>query len=50
MARNRVQFQKELSLAEFSDRYGTEEKCQAALIAVRWPDVFVLPALRQRSP
>jgi hypothetical protein len=29
MGRNRVQFQKGLSLAEFHERYGTEEKCQA---------------------
>ncbi len=27
MGRNRVQFQKGLSLAEFHERYGTEEKC-----------------------
>jgi hypothetical protein len=43
MARNRMQFQKGLSLAEFHERYGTEEKCQAALIAMRWPDGFLCP-------
>jgi hypothetical protein len=43
MARNRVQFQKGLSLPEFYERYVTEEKCQAALIAMGWPDGFVCP-------
>lgn len=43
MARNKVQFQKGLSLAEFYRRYGTEEQCHAALIAMRWPDGFVCP-------
>ncbi len=43
MARNRVQFQKGLSLAEFHERYGTEERCQDALMAMRWPDGFVCP-------
>ena len=43
MARNRVQFQKGLSLAEFHERYGNEEKCEATLIAMRWPDGFVCP-------
>lgn len=32
MAINQVQFQKRLSMAEFPDRYGTEEKCHAALV------------------
>jgi len=31
MARNRVQFQKGLSMAAFNQRYGTEEQCEAAL-------------------
>ena len=43
MARNRVQFQKGLSLSGFLDRYGTEEQCHAALVAWRWPDGFVCP-------
>ncbi len=43
MARNRVQFQKGLSLAGFHERDGAEEKCQTALIAMRWPDGFVCP-------
>jgi ribosomal protein L37AE/L43A len=40
MAMNRVQFQRGLSMAEFLDRYGSEDKCEAALIAVRWPKGF----------
>jgi ribosomal protein L37AE/L43A len=44
MAMNRVQFQAGLSMAEFLDRYGSEAQCEAALVAVRWPDGFVCPA------
>ncbi len=43
MGINRVQFQKGLSIAEFKERYGTEEKCHAALVASRWPTGFVCP-------
>jgi transposase-like protein len=43
MARNRVQFQKGLSEAEFEQFYGTEEKCRDNLIASRWPDGFECP-------
>jgi len=43
MARNRVQFQKGLSMAEFNRRFGTEDQCHAALVKMRWPDGFVCP-------
>ena len=43
MARNKVQFQKGLSLADFNRRYGCEEQCHAALVDMRWPDGFVCP-------
>ena len=43
MARNRVQFQKGLSEADFDKSYATEEKCHAALVAWRWPDGFECP-------
>ena len=43
MARNPVQFQKGLSLTEFSGRYGREEQCHAALIEMRWPEGLVCP-------
>jgi ribosomal protein L37AE/L43A len=44
MAMNRVQFQPGLSMAEFLNRYGSEDKCEAALAAARWPQGFVCPA------
>ena len=49
MARNPVQFQKGLSLIEFNRRYGTDEQCHAALIAMRWPDGFVCPHCKGRK-
>ena len=50
MPMNRVQFQPGLSMAEFMDRYGTEEQCEAALIAARWPRGFnVRPAAARRG-
>jgi hypothetical protein len=44
MAINGVQFQRGLSMAEFMDRYGSEEKCEAVLMDWRWPTGFVCPA------
>jgi ribosomal protein L37AE/L43A len=44
MAMNRVQFQRGLSMAEFFERYGSEDKCEAALVASRWPRGFACPA------
>lgn len=46
MSINQVQFQRGLSMAEFMERYGTEEKCHAALVASRWPDGFRCPVCR----
>ncbi len=43
MGINLVQFQKGLSMGQFMERYGTEEKCHAAVVALRWPDGFVCP-------
>lgn len=37
MAINRIQFQAGLSLREFYERYASEEQCEAALVAARWP-------------
>ena len=31
-------------MAEFMDRFGTDEKCEAALVASRWPSGFACPA------
>ena len=44
MAMNRVQFQRGLSMAEFMDQYGSDEQCEAALIASRWRAGFGCPA------
>ena len=44
MKMNRVQFQAGLSMPEFFERYGCEQKCRQALAAARWPDGFVCPA------
>ena len=44
MAKNRVQFQPGLSMAEFMDRYGSEASCEAALIGSRWPKGFACPS------
>ena len=44
MARNRVQFQKGLSLSAFLDQYGDEPACYRALYQLRWPNGFRCPA------
>ena len=48
MTMNRVQFQRGLSMAEFMDRYGSDDKCEAALIESRWPAAS--PARRAARP
>ena len=49
MARNRVQFQKGLDMAEFQRLYGTEDLCHAALVKMRWPEGFVCPKCAGRK-
>lgn len=44
MAMNRVQFQPGLSMHAFMDLYGTQEKCEAAVIGWRWPKGYVCPS------
>src|SRR5215208_1174547 len=44
MARNKVQFQKGLSEAQFAVLYGTEAQCREAVTRWRWPSGFVCPA------
>jgi hypothetical protein len=44
MSKNRVQFQKGMSLSGYMVQYGTEEQCQQALFAWRWPQGFVCPS------
>jgi len=40
MAKNKVQFQKGISLSEFIKDYGSEEQCFESLSGWRWPDGF----------
>src|SRR3954464_8488410 len=43
MARNKVQFQKGLSEAQFAVLYGTEPQCREAVMRWRWPSGFLCP-------
>lgn len=43
MPMNRAQFQPGLSMFEFMQRYGTEEQCEAAVAAMRWPQGYRCP-------
>ena len=43
IARNVVQFQKGLSEPAFEQEYGSEEQCQAIVVAARWPRGFECP-------
>ena len=36
---NAIQFQPGLSLPRFQALYGTEQQCESALVAARWPQV-----------
>lgn len=40
---NKVQFQKGLKMADFLEKYSTEEQCESAVEASRWPDGFACP-------
>ena len=37
MSMNAIQFQRGLSLPQFQALYGTEQQCEGALVAARWP-------------
>jgi len=41
--KNKVQFQKGLSLSDFFQHYETNEKCSEALFKWRWPDGYICP-------
>ena len=43
MARNKVQFQKSMSIHTFIQRYGDEAQCQQRLFDIRWPQGFQCP-------
>jgi transposase-like protein len=41
MAQNKVQYQLGLPMLEFVDLYGSQDRCEAAIRAWRWPDGFI---------
>lgn len=43
MAQNKVQYQRDLSMPEFFDRYGLPAQCEALIRTWRWPEGFVCP-------
>jgi transposase-like protein len=49
MKKNKIQFQKGLSLSEFLKDYGTEEQCLKAMIKLRWPEGFMCPRCQYKS-
>ncbi|MBF0448864.1 MAG: diguanylate cyclase [Magnetococcales bacterium] len=49
MPNSDIQLQQGLSLIQFMDLYGTDEKCCQALFNVRWPEGFQCPKCKKRS-
>jgi len=43
MAMNKIQFQRGMSYEQFNQRYGTEERCEEALVKSRWPQGYCCP-------
>jgi transposase-like protein len=43
MRKKIMDMRKGMSLYEFQERYGTEQQCRDALLALRWPNGFVCP-------
>jgi transposase-like protein len=43
MAMNRIQFQPEMSVFEFFEKFETEAQCEAAVEYARWPEGFRCP-------
>lgn len=43
MRKNEIQMQPGLSLSQFFDKYGTEQKCEEVLEKSRWPEGFHCP-------
>ena len=43
MPKNKIQFQKGLSLPKFLNSYGKEEQCEKALYTMRWPQGLICP-------
>jgi hypothetical protein len=49
MAKNRIQFQKGLSVEGFRARYGTDQQCRKAVGKTRWPKGFECPSCGGRG-
>jgi ribosomal protein L37AE/L43A len=49
MAKNKVQFQKGLSVGAFLSMYGTEKQCYEALFRMRWPEGYICPECGHRG-
>ena len=49
MPKNKVQFQKGVSLRAFLDSYGSESQCEHALLQIRWPHGLDCPACGSAS-
>lgn len=43
MSRNKVQFQKSMSIHSFIEKFGSEQQCREHLFALRWPNGFHCP-------
>ena len=43
MEKNKIQFQKGLSLTDLISQYGTDEQCRRKLFDMRWPHGFIWP-------
>ena len=43
MAKNKIQFQKGMSIPDFMQQYGTEDKCRHEILQLRWPNGFICP-------
>lgn len=49
MKKNKIQFQKGISIEEFMSKYGSDEKCHAELFKLRWPTGFVCPKCSNKT-
>lgn len=49
MSSYHIQFQKGMSEPQFDERYGTEDKCWATLVELRWPNGFECPNCGERQ-
>ena len=49
MATNKLQFQAGLSMLEFFDLYGTQDKCEEVVRQWRWPQGFICPSCGRRD-